>query len=47
MILPSLLLWMEKKISNKAIAEPLFQLYNEEIDIELDQLEIDSENRNS
>ncbi len=42
MILPSLLLWMERKISNKAIAEPLFQLYNEEEDIELDQLEIET-----
>jgi predicted RND superfamily exporter protein len=44
-ILPSLLLWMDKKISNKAIAEPLFQLYNEEIDIELGQLEIDHPTR--
>jgi len=40
LILPSLLLWMEKKISNKALAEPLFQLYDEEEDIELNQLEI-------
>ena len=41
LILPSLLLWMEKKISNKALAEPLFQLYDEEEDIELEQLEIE------
>lgn len=41
LILPSLLLWMEKKISNKALAEPLFQLYDEEEDIELDSLEIE------
>jgi len=41
LILPSLLLWMEKKISNKALAEPLFQLYDEEEDIELDNLEIE------
>lgn len=41
LILPSLLLWMEKKISNKALAEPLFQLYDEEEDIELDDLEIE------
>ncbi len=41
LILPSLLLWMEKKISNKALAEPLFQLYDEEEDIELDELEIE------
>ncbi len=41
LILPSLLLWMEKKISNKALAEPLFQLYDEEEDIDLDSLEIE------
>lgn len=43
LILPSLLLWMEKKISNKALAEPLFQLYDEEEDIELEDLEIESD----
>jgi len=42
MILPSLLLWMEKKISNKALAEPLFHLYDEEEDIDLDELEIEA-----
>ncbi|MFT5820595.1 MAG: putative RND superfamily exporter protein [Crocinitomix sp.] len=42
LILPSLLLWMEKKISNKALAEPLFQLYDEEEDIELEDLEIET-----
>ena len=41
LILPSLLLWMEKKISNKALAEPLFQLYDEEEDIYLENLEIE------
>jgi predicted RND superfamily exporter protein len=41
-ILPSLLLYMEKKISNKALAEPLFQLYDEEEDIEFDDLSISS-----
>ena len=41
LILPSLLLWMEKKISNKALAEPLFQLYDEEEDIDLENLEIE------
>ncbi|MCH2233516.1 MAG: efflux RND transporter permease subunit [Crocinitomicaceae bacterium] len=41
LILPTLLLWMDKKISNKAIAEPLFQLYDEEEDIELEDLEIE------
>ena len=43
LILPSLLLWMEKKISNKALAEPLFQLYDEEEDIELENLEIETD----
>ena len=41
MILPSLLLGMEKKITNRAMREPLLQLYNEEEDIELDDLEIE------
>jgi hypothetical protein len=34
---------MEKKISNKALAEPLFQLYDEEEDIELENLEIETD----
>jgi uncharacterized protein len=41
MILPSLLLSMEKKITTRAMKEPLLQLYNEEEDIELDHLEIE------
>lgn len=41
MILPSLLLGMEKKITAKALGEPLLQLYNEEEDIELEHLEIE------
>ena len=40
-ILPTLLLWMDKKLSNKALAEPLFELYDEEEDIELEELEIE------
>jgi hypothetical protein len=47
LILPSLLLWMEAKISNKALAEPLFQLYNEEEDIDLDSLEIETQSSHS
>lgn len=41
MILPSLLLGMEKKITDRAMKEPLLQLYNEEEDIELEHLEIE------
>lgn len=41
MILPTLLLWMAKKMTNKAMAEPLIHLYDEEEDIELDHLEIE------
>ena len=41
MILPSLLLGMEQKITDKALSEPFLQLYNEEEDIELDHLEIE------
>jgi uncharacterized protein len=40
-VLPTLLLWMDKKITNKALSEPLLQLFNEEEDIELDELEIE------
>jgi hypothetical protein len=32
---------MERKISGKALAEPLLQLYDEEEDIELEHLEIE------
>jgi predicted RND superfamily exporter protein len=41
LILPSLLLFMQRKMSNKAIREPLFELYDEETDIELNHLEIE------
>lgn len=41
-VLPTLLLWMDKKLTNKALAEPLLELYNEEEDIELNELEIAS-----
>lgn len=39
-LLPALLLRMDKKLTNKALHEPLLQLFNEEEDIELDDLEI-------
>ena len=41
-VLPALLLWMDKKLTNKALSEPMFQLYNEEEDIDLDNLEIET-----
>lgn len=41
LILPTLLLWMQKSMSNKALAEPLLELYDEEEDIELQHLEIE------
>lgn len=41
MILPSLLLGMEHKLTTRAMREPLLQLYNEEEDIELEHLEIE------
>jgi uncharacterized protein len=41
-VLPTLLLWMDKKMTQKALKrEPLLELYNEEEDIDLDYLEID------
>jgi predicted RND superfamily exporter protein len=40
LVLPSLLLSMEKAITAKAMMEPLIQIYDEEEDIELEELEI-------
>ncbi|MFD1553832.1 hypothetical protein DNU06_09410 [Putridiphycobacter roseus] len=41
LILPSLLLFMQKKMTNKALREPLFELFDEEGDIELERIEIE------
>jgi predicted RND superfamily exporter protein len=40
-VLPSLLLSLENRIANKAFEEPLIVIYDEELDIELDNLEVD------
>jgi uncharacterized protein len=40
LVLPSLLLSLEKSITAKAMMEPLIQIYDEEEDIELEDLEI-------
>lgn len=40
-ILPTLLLWMDKKMIVKAMREPMLQLFHEEEDIEYDNLEIE------
>ena len=39
-ILPSLLLSLEKSITNKAFREPLIDIFDEEEDIELSELKI-------
>jgi hypothetical protein len=41
LVLPALLFYMQKRMTDKALAEPLFVLYDEETDIDLDQLEIE------
>jgi len=41
LILPALLLYMERKMTNKALAEPLLELFDEEEDIELEHLEVE------
>ena len=41
-LLPSLLLSLEKRITNKSFREPLLQIYNEDEDIELDDLRIEN-----
>jgi len=40
-LLPSLLLTLEKSITNASFREPLLQIYNEDEDIELDDLRIE------
>lgn len=40
-VLPSLLLTLENRIANKAFEEPLIVMYDEEMDINLDELEVD------
>lgn len=41
LILPALLFYMEKRMTNKALSEPLFELFDEESDVELKHLEIE------
>ncbi len=41
LVLPALLFYMQKKMTNKALAEPLFELFDEEEDIDFDRLEIE------
>ncbi|HPE34557.1 MAG TPA: MMPL family transporter [Bacteroidales bacterium] len=40
-VLPSLLLSMDKRITTKKFSEPLIEIFDEEIDIELDDLKIE------
>ena len=40
-VLPSLLLSLENRIATKAFREPYINIYDEELDIELDNLEVD------
>ena len=42
LILPSLLLTLDKYITTKAFKEPLLEIFDEEEDIDLDELEIDT-----
>lgn len=41
-LLPSLLLTMEKSITNRSFKEPLLQIFDEEEDIDVDKLEIEN-----
>jgi hypothetical protein len=40
-VLPSLLLSLDRRITTKAFSEPLLDIFDEEIDIELEELEIE------
>ncbi|MDX1651018.1 MAG: MMPL family transporter [Brumimicrobium sp.] len=44
-VLPSLLLSLENRIANKGYKEPLIHLYDEEVDIDLEDLEVDPNTR--
>jgi predicted RND superfamily exporter protein len=44
-VLPSLLLSLENRIANKAFKEPLIAIFDEEIDINLDDLNVDPSTR--
>jgi hypothetical protein len=41
-ILPALLLTLERKATTKSFEEPFFDIYDEEEDIELDNLQIEN-----
>jgi disulfide oxidoreductase YuzD len=40
-ILPALLLTLERKFSMRSFQEPFFDIYNEETDYDMDKLEIE------
>ena len=40
-ILPALLLTLERRFSTKSFQEPFFDIYNEETDYDVDKLEIE------
>ena len=44
-VLPSLLLSLEKRIAHKALREPFINIYDEELDIDLKELEVDPRTR--
>ncbi|MDR2962622.1 MAG: MMPL family transporter [Bacteroidales bacterium] len=46
LLLPSLLLSLERKITKKSFGEPLLQVFNEEEDIEISELQINSNSAN-
>jgi uncharacterized membrane protein YdfJ with MMPL/SSD domain len=45
-ILPALLLTLERRFSTKSFQEPFFDIYNEETDYDVDKLEIEFEEEN-
>ncbi len=46
-VLPSLLFSLDKRINTKSFEEPYFEIFDEEADIDFDDLEVDSNNTNS
>lgn len=47
LVLPSLLFSLDKRINTKSFEEPYFEIFDEETDVDFDDLEVDSNSNNS
>ena len=42
LLLPSLLMWLQKRVTTKSFEEPLLEIFDEEDDLDLEELRIES-----